>query len=166
MIFKIALRLRDRHFFYDNHWKLWTYSILSLTLKQIFWKTKTFFKKLKCGFLVESSENDSASFSYKTALPKTNVKINRMGSSERTRQKEQSFASSYFIFLKIFFQYWNFLQRVALMYQLPKSPCSYFLYALELKFKGSFSLSVSLRSQAQLSCSERRSFCKNHDRSK
>ena len=53
-IFKIALRLRDRHLF------MWqSVEILNvfntLTLRQIFWKTKTFFQKNRVPFLVEST---------------------------------------------------------------------------------------------------------------
>ena len=45
----------------------------TLTLKQIFWKTKTFFKKLEYGFLVEATKIENTSFSFKTALPEANV---------------------------------------------------------------------------------------------
>ena len=45
----------------------------TLNLKQLFWKTKTFFKKLKYCFLVHTTTNESATFPYKTALPKANV---------------------------------------------------------------------------------------------
>ena len=45
----------------------------TLTLKQIFWKTKTFFKKLQI---------ENASFSYKTAVSEANVKTNRMVSKK------------------------------------------------------------------------------------
>ena len=38
----------------------------TLTLKQIFWKAKTFFKTLEYCFLVESTKIENASFSYKT----------------------------------------------------------------------------------------------------
>ena len=37
----------------------------SLTSKQIVWTTGTFFKKLECLFLVESTKNKKATFSYK-----------------------------------------------------------------------------------------------------
>ena len=51
-ILKIALRLRDRN---DLMWQ--SMEILNdfntLILKQIFWKTKTFFQKLEYTFLVE-----------------------------------------------------------------------------------------------------------------
>ena len=50
----------------------------TLILKQIFWKTKTFFKKLEDRFLAESAKTESASFPYKTAISEDNVKINRM----------------------------------------------------------------------------------------
>ena len=66
-IFKIALRLRDRHVFM---WK--SVKILNvfniLTLKQILPKTETFFKKLEYRFLVECSEIENDSFPYKTAI--------------------------------------------------------------------------------------------------
>ena len=40
----------------------------TLTLIQIFWKTKTFFKKLEYSFLVETTKIESTSFPFKTAL--------------------------------------------------------------------------------------------------
>ena len=50
----------------------------TLTLKWIFLKTKTFFKKLEDRFLVESTAIENASLSYKTAISEVNVKTNRM----------------------------------------------------------------------------------------
>ena len=50
----------------------------SSTLKQIFWKMKTFFKKLEYHFLVESTKIENAPFPYKTAISEVNVKTNRM----------------------------------------------------------------------------------------
>ena len=77
MIFKIALPLRDCHVF-----MLQSVSVSNvfniLTLKQIFWKTKTFFKKLKYRFLGEATKIETTSFLFKTALLDTNVKTNRM----------------------------------------------------------------------------------------
>ena len=64
----------------------------TLTLKQIFWKTKTLFKKRNI---------------YKIALSELPSKANRMGSTKWAYHKECSFASSYFIFLKILFKYKN-----------------------------------------------------------
>ena len=93
-IFKIALRLRDRH---DFMWQL--VEILNvfntLTLKQIFWKRKPFFKELKHRFLVESTKIENASFSCRTALSEANVKTNRMVSTKWIYHKERSFASIY-----------------------------------------------------------------------
>ena len=40
----------------------------TLTLKQVFLKTKTFLKKLEYSFLPQSITNESATFPYKTAL--------------------------------------------------------------------------------------------------
>ena len=72
-------------------------SINTLTLKQIFWKMKTFLKKLEHRFLVKSTKIEHA-FPYKTAISKANVKKNRIVSSKWTYHKQQGFASSYFIF--------------------------------------------------------------------
>ena len=96
-MFWIALCLRDRHVF------MWqSVEILNvfkiLTLKQIFWKTKTFFKKLKYPFLVESTKIKNALFPYKTAISEASVKTNRMVSTKWTYPKEWSFASNHFIF--------------------------------------------------------------------
>ena len=80
-IFKIALRLRD--------WQvlMWQSAEIlnvfnTLTLKQIFWKRKTFFKKLKYHFLVESAKIENASFPYKTTISESSVKANRMVSAK------------------------------------------------------------------------------------
>ena len=47
-------------------------------LKLIFWKTKTFFKKLEYCVLVESTKIEIASFPYKSAISEANVKPNRV----------------------------------------------------------------------------------------
>ena len=74
-----------------------------------FLEMKTFFKKLEYLSLVESTKIENASFRYKTAISKVNVKINRMMSTKWTYRKERSFASHYFLFLKILFQFKNLL---------------------------------------------------------
>ena len=81
----------------------------TVTLKQIFWKTKTVFKKLEYCSLVESNKIENASFPYKTDISEVNVKTNRMVTIKWTYQKERSFASNYFSFLKILFQFKNLL---------------------------------------------------------
>ena len=48
------------------------------TLKQIFWKMKTFIKKLETCLLVEKTKTESALFPYKTAVSKANLKTNRI----------------------------------------------------------------------------------------
>ena len=68
-LFKIALRLRDQHAFMWHDFNI-------LTLTQIFWKTKTFLKKLEYSFLVESNKIENAIFLYKTALSSAIVKTN------------------------------------------------------------------------------------------
>ena len=47
----------------------------TLTLKQIFWKTKIFFKKLDLRFLVETTKIENSSFPFKTALSEAYVQI-------------------------------------------------------------------------------------------
>ena len=110
----------------------------TLTLKQIFWKTKISLKKLDTFFFVESTKTGNASFRYKTAISEANVKTNRMVSTKWTYHIERSFASNYFIFLKILFQIMSLLQRVDLMYQRPKCSYYYFLRAPEFYLTGLF----------------------------
>ena len=70
---------------------------------------KTFFKKLEERFLVENTKIENASLPYKTAISEANVKTNKMVSTKLTYDKERSFASSYFTFLEILFQFKNLL---------------------------------------------------------
>ena len=51
------------------------------TLKQIFWKTKNFFKKLEYRFLVEATKTENTSFPFKTALSEANVKTNSVANT-------------------------------------------------------------------------------------
>ena len=101
-IFKIALRLRDRHAFMWQSLKILNV-FNTLTLKQIFWKTKNFFEKLEYHFLVESTKIENTSFPYKTAISEANVKTNKMVTTKWTYHKERSFASNCFIFWKFCF---------------------------------------------------------------
>ena len=100
-IFKIALRLRDRH---DFMWQPVEVSDVfnTLTLEQIFWKTKTFFKKLEYRFFVESSEIENTSFSFKTALSETNVQTNRMTTTKRPITNSGVLPVATLFFWKIF----------------------------------------------------------------
>ena len=124
-IFKIALRLRDRHVFMWQSVKVLNVFNL-VTLIQIFWKMKTFFKKLEYRFLVETTKIESTLFSFKISLSEANVKTNKMVTTKWTYKKEWSFASNYFIFLENLFQFKNLLKRVSLMYKRRKCPYSYF----------------------------------------
>ena len=100
-IFKLALRLRDRHVFMRK--SVENLNVFNtLTLKQTFWKSKAFFRKLEYRFLVESTKIEKASFPFKTAISESNVKTNRMASTKWTYHKEQSFASNYSIFFESF----------------------------------------------------------------
>ena len=54
----------------------------NLTLKKNFWKTKTFFTKLEYRVLVETTNIESASFPFKTALSEPNVDTNGMATTK------------------------------------------------------------------------------------
>ena len=81
----------------------------TLTLKQIFWKIKTFFNKLEYRFLVESTKIENVSYSYKTAISEANVKANRMVSTKWTYHKELQRVLPVTTFLKILFHLNNLL---------------------------------------------------------
>ena len=66
-IFKIALRLRDRHIFIRQSLDILTV-FNTFTLQQILWIKKNFFKKLEYRFLVESARTENTSFPYNTAM--------------------------------------------------------------------------------------------------
>ena len=65
----------------------------TLTLRQISWKTKTFFKKQDYRFLVETTKIENTSFPFKTALSEAIVETNRMVTTKWAYHKEWSFAS-------------------------------------------------------------------------
>ena len=65
-----------------------------LTLKQIFWKTKTFAKKLQNCFLFENTKPENAIFWYKTALSEVSVKANRILGIKWVYHNEQNFKSN------------------------------------------------------------------------
>ena len=74
-----------------------------------FLENENLFQKTEYCFLVERSKIESALFPYKTTIPEGNVKTNRMVSAKWTYHKERIFASNYFIFVKILFQFKNLL---------------------------------------------------------
>ena len=77
----------------------------TLTLKNIFWKKKIFFKKLDYRFLVESSKIENGSFPCKTAILEANITTNRMVQNGPITKNEVLPV----IFLKILFQFKNLL---------------------------------------------------------
>ena len=76
----------------------------TLTLIQIFWKTKTFFKKLEHRFLVETTKIKNT-LPFRAALSEANVKTKRLSTTKWNYHKEWSFASKCFIFLENLFQF-------------------------------------------------------------
>ena len=115
-----------------------------MTLKQILWKTKTFFKKLEHHFLVESAKIENASLPDKTAISEAKVKANRMVSRKWTYHKERSFASNYFIFFKVFFSVNEPLTKI--WFDIPTAQMPIFVLFLSdgVLFDCAFSLWVSL----------------------
>ena len=117
----------------------WDFELFTyLILKQVFWKTKTFFKELEYCFIDEHTMIESATFLYKTSLPKTNYKTNWTGCTKRTYYKERSFATTTLLFWKFNMSIRILFQIVDLMCQLPKYLYSYFLQALEFYMKVCF----------------------------
>ena len=57
-------------------------------------------------FLVKSTKSENATFLHKTAMSEANVNTNSMGRTKWICHKERSFASNYFIFSKIVFQFY------------------------------------------------------------
>ena len=84
----------------------------TLTLKQIFWKTKSLFKKLEYHFLVEATKTENTSFPFKIALSQAHVKTNRIMTTKWTYQKELSFASNYLIFFGKFVPVLESLKKI------------------------------------------------------
>ena len=70
---------------------------------------ETFLNKLEYRFLVERPMIEKASFPHKTAISEASVKTNRMVTTKWVYHRERSFASNYFIFLKVLFQFKNLL---------------------------------------------------------
>ena len=60
-------------------------------------------------------------------MSEANVKTNKTVTTKCTYHKERSFASNYFIFLKILFQFKNIIKRVDLLYQQTQCPYLYLL---------------------------------------
>ena len=85
-------------FLCDNQRKFRTFS------KQIFWKTKTFFKKLENRFLVETTEIENIISTSKLLCQKPMLRQLEC-QLQNGPITEWSFASNYVIFLEIFFQF-------------------------------------------------------------
>ena len=81
----------------------------TLTLKQVFRRTKTFFKKIGKSFLNISTKIENGTCPYKTVLPESKVKQIKLGSTKLFTHKERSFPSGYFVSLKILFEFKNLL---------------------------------------------------------
>ena len=64
----------------------------TLTLKQVFWKTKIL--KQEYIILAKTAKTKTGTFPYKTAPSDANAKTNRMGITKWTYYRERSFASN------------------------------------------------------------------------
>ena len=81
--------------------------ILNVCNILIFWKMKTFFKKLEYPFLVESFQIENVSLLYKTAISEANLKTHRTVSTKFTYHKV--FPVTTLFFRNILFQFKNLL---------------------------------------------------------
>ena len=141
-IFKIALRLRDGHIF---PWLSVKVLNVFKTLKQIFWKTKTFLKKLEYSFLVESTKIENVSFPYKTATSEANVKTNSLLTTKWTYHKERSFLFIYFFFWKFCFGLTTSYKKLMCCTNNPNVIIFVHFASAGVLFHGAFSLWVSLK---------------------
>ena len=116
--YKIALHLRDWHVFMWQPLKIEKYF-------QYF------------NFETDFLEN-------KNHFQKNCTTVFKLGALRLTYQKEQSFASNYFIFSKFCFSK-NLLYRVDLLYQQKQIPIFVLFVSAGVLFDGAFSLWVSLR---------------------
>ena len=103
----VALSFRDHHVFMRQLVEI-SNVFNTLTLKQIFWKTKTFFKKLEYCFL-KTLRLKTYHFHTKLPYQKPMLRQIKWVSTKWTHHKEWSFTGNYFIFLKILFQFKNLL---------------------------------------------------------
>ena len=69
----------------------------TLTLLQIFRKTKTVSKKLEYRLSNETTKTENTSFLFKTAQSEVDIKTDRMATTKWTYHKDWCFASNYFI---------------------------------------------------------------------
>ena len=120
----------------------------TLTLKQDSWKTKTSYKKLEYCFLVDTTTTESATFPYKTASSKANVRTNCVGSTTWSYQKERIFTTNCFIFFLFFFFFENLIwvPLTNSWFNLPISQMPIFILFVSVRvlFKVVFFLWVSL----------------------
>ena len=94
----------------DEQWKSENFEHFQyFNFETDFLEDDNFFQKTGELFLAERTKIEKASFPYKTALSEANVKTNRIVTTKWAHDRERSFASSYFIFLKVLFQFKNLL---------------------------------------------------------
>ena len=104
-IIKIALRLRNRHVFMwqSVETELFQY----FNFETDFLENENFFQKTGVPFF--SRKIGISEKSIKIGISEANVKTNRTMSTKWTYNKKRSFASNYFIYLKILFQFKNLI---------------------------------------------------------
>ena len=110
-IFKIALRLRDRHVFMWRSVKILSIFSIYFNFETNFLENENFFQKTGALFFSWTHEDWKASFPYETAISEANIKTNRMVTTKWAYHRERSFASNYFIFLQVLFQFKNLLYK-------------------------------------------------------
>ena len=102
-ISKIVFYLKDGMFWHDNHWKLWTISILSLWNK-FSEKQKSFPQTRASFFLVESTKIESTTFTQKLPCQKPQLRQIEWGVVQSGRPKKMEFCQWLLFFWKFCFR--------------------------------------------------------------
>ena len=78
----VPLKNSNRDFWNSLLFKKEIVNVFNISaLKQVFWNTDFFYKKLEYRLLVESTTNERVELPYQTSLSKANGKTKRMGST-------------------------------------------------------------------------------------
>ena len=120
-------------------------------LKQIFWKTKIFFKKLEGLFLVESTKIENVSFPYKTAIPEANVKTIEWWVQTGPITKSGVLPVTTLFFWRFYFSL-RTSSKELILYTNSQMPIFVLFVSAGVLVDGVFTLWVSLRIKCFMAC--------------
>ena len=128
-------------FLCENHWKFWTFSVVQLWNNSSE-KCKTFSKNWRTAFWLKVPKLTTPHFLTKLFSQKPMFRQIERGVQNEPITKNGVLPVTTLLFPKILFQYKDLLQRVDLIYQLPKCPYSCFYYVLEFYLWVLFHVSI------------------------